>query len=284
MRNRIIMGGILGMTLVCLVSLSGASNTGWEVKAGQHDPNGQFHQRYPRPFQDDITADQDVSAIKLTNAQQHQAKVWQLSPVEEKRYVALMQNRSGVFYQHQEVTPVEVLGFNARTDTERSYYAALDVTQQFAHLAKYFAYLHAYQGKANQLKKQLSLPVLRSFNTDKYSPYHYRPVEIRPQDTFKLFVHRQDEVSPVVAYLLKAIEHDHSVHLNIYFLDSGLAPQSVQAWAAEHSIPAAWVGRGKPITLDISNQTFLRLHTTRKLPVLVLIRQGKTRFVNTGGF
>ncbi len=273
------------ISLIAVVTVVYASNTGWSLKSGsKKDVNSEFHKRYPRGFKDDITSDQDVAHIKLTKAQKHQALVWQLSEVQEKRYVALMKNRSGFFYAKRDVTPVEVLGFNARTDEERAYYAQLDVQQQFQHLAKYLAFLAEYGKSAKQLKEELSLPIIRKFDYAKFSPYHYKPVDIKPNDKFMLFVSLDNEVRPVVSYLMDEMSKDKTIHLNVYFVGKNLTKDKIEKWAAAQNIPTAWVGKNKKITLDFGNSKFKSLHTSEQLPVLVLVRRGKSHFVNTGRF
>ena len=76
-----------------------------------------------RVNQDDITPDQIENPIKLNAQQQHEAIVWGLSEKEELRYVKLMKNKSKVRYAHLHLSPVEVLGINARNDDERAHYA-----------------------------------------------------------------------------------------------------------------------------------------------------------------
>lgn len=279
-RSLIILGMVAGISPVMCF----ADGSGWHLKSGG-DPNSHFHEKLPVEFHDDITPDQKTSAIKLNALQRHQSLVWGLSTQEEKRYVALMHNRSGFFYsdQNHKMTPVEVLGANARTNAEREKYAKLDAHQQFQHLAKYLAYVAAYQRASEAYKKSLHLPVLRPFNTAKFSPYHYKPVALEANDKLMLFVHLNDEVRPIVASLMGSILKTPSIQLNVYFIGHGLTETQVQTWAKDQNIIPKMVDDHQ-ITLNFDSGQFSAFSGKRKLPVLVLVRDGKSQFVDLGRF
>ena len=149
---------------------------------GSSSPNSDYLVRTQLPFEDDITSDQDIDKVTLTLEQKHQAFVWGLTEEQERRYVLLMQNRSGVYYQKSQLTPVEILGINASTNNERHAYAVLDAKQEFERTGKLLAFNAAYYQAATQLKEQLHLPMIRSFDATQFSPYSYQPTTLEPQD------------------------------------------------------------------------------------------------------
>ena len=92
---------LLMIFLPCIATAEG----GWHFfsSAKQTDPNAEYHKRYPGESQDDITPDQDINKVTLSADEQHEALVWGLSETEEKRYVLLMKNKSGVHYKNKDI-------------------------------------------------------------------------------------------------------------------------------------------------------------------------------------
>lgn len=275
---------LLGIMLcAALPSMAFSSSAGWHYKPGAADPNHQFHRRLPATFEPDITPDQDVAHIKLTKAQRHQALVWGLSEAQEQRYVALMQNKSGHYYDPHSMTPVEVLGANARTDAERVIYATMAAHDEFQHLGKYLAFLAAYHDAAVTYQKQLNLPVVLPFNVEKYSPYNYQPVNLHENDKLLLLTSPNEEVRPIVSSLMARIGKDHSIVLNVYFMGQNISDSAIQNWARHQNIPPEMVRSGN-ITLNHENPQLASMTQNRRLPLLVLIRNNKSQFVDTGRF
>ena len=267
-----------------VMSVSYASTGGWNYKQGQADPNSEYHKRLPLEYKDDITSDQNVETIKLTKGQLHQAQVWGLSSEEEKRYVALMQDKSGFFYgSGAHMSPTEVLGANARSDEERNKYAKKDAQDQFQYLAKYFSYNASYSKAAAAYKEKLNLPVLRPFNTAKFSPYNYQPIDVKGGDKYMLFVGIHDSVRPVVSYFMGVIEKDDTVQLNVYFIENNNTKGSVLDWARSQNIPTEMVIK-HDITLNYDNGMFSTLAHKEKPPILVRVRSGKSDIIDMGRF
>ena len=92
-------------------------------------------------FQDEVVDDQE---IKLTDAQNHEAKVWNLSEAEEKRYIQLMQSRSALYYKGLRMSPIDILGLNARNDAERAHFAELAAKQEAQKVAQNIAWNNAF--------------------------------------------------------------------------------------------------------------------------------------------
>lgn len=282
MRNRIV------ITLLLVGIGTGnvfANSSGWSLSLGhalKTDKNQGFHARYRGAFDDDIVSGQ-IDRIKLTPAQKQEAAAWHLNEKEEQRYVALMQNRSGHYYDKLrgvDATPVEVLGFNARTDAERQKYAKLAAQQAFEHLAKYLAFLSAYGEQARALKAAMQLPVIRPFNYAKYSPYHYAPVAMEAGDQFVLTVGLHEEVTPIVAWFLKKLPSVSGTSLTIHLVGKKLTQTQIDAWAAAQSIPPSWVGRGKQIQFSVDATP----PAGHALPLLIRVRHGQQTVLKTGGF
>ena len=271
-----------------------ANHTGWQFKPGNVDPNHQFHWRYPAPFHDDITPDQHVNKIKLSKAEQHQALVWGISQAQEQRYVALSHNRSaqfygihfeqtkqGVFPTSTRVTPVEVLGLNARTDAERQQYARQDAQQQMQYMAKFLAFNAAYTAQAQGISKSLNLPVVRHFNTAKYAPGNYHPVALQPHDVLMLYVKTGQAVAPVMISLLQSIRKDPTLQLNVYFMDAHVTKSQIVNWARMQNVPPEMVHKHQ-VTLNFGHGK--SVPNNHALPALLLIRGGQSHFVNMGRF
>ena len=261
-----------------------ASILGWRLGIKDNDINSQYHARLPQRFFDDITEDQNIQSIKLTDAQKHQALVWGLSKKQEQRYVLLMQNRSGVYFKNTQLTPIEILGINARDDAERSQYAMLDAKQEFEKNAKILAFNAAYHKAATVLKEKLNLPIVYKFNYAKYSPYNYKPVQLQKNDKIMLFVKKDENVKSVVAYLMVEIERNSSLQMNIYFIDSDITKDEITKWAQRQDIPPEMV-KNKFITLNFNHGQYAAVNIkTKKTPLLILARNGHSRIIDTGRF
>lgn len=286
---------LIGLIILTLIAgMTWANSSGWHFKPGQNnqakDPNSNFHKRNPVKFQDDITKDQSVDDIQLTDQQKHQAKVWGLSNNEEKRYVALMRNKSGQYYQDN-VTPVEVLGFNARNNQERRKYARQEAKQVFQRIAKEEAFDSTYHKVAVRRKKKLNLKVVGDFNYSKYSPYNYKPMNLKSHDKLMLFVHTNDAVRPIVSYLMQVIQKQRGIQLNVYFVpkkgNDSVSKKRVEQWAKIQNIPPQ-LNKHHRITLNQNNHKLQNLDIKgqqgKKTPLLLLVRDGESRIVNTDNF
>jgi len=273
------------LTMLLVLSCSAFATEGWHfTKGAKKDPNKVFHLKWPGEFRDDITQDQAVDSIKLTAKQQHQAKVWDLSKKQEQRYVALMQNKSGSYYKKRPLSPVEVLGINARTDQEREYYAMLAAQQESQRIAKELAYDNTFRQSYIKLVNQKNLPVVRDFNTRQYSPYFYKPVDLKPNDQLVFFVKQKDVVDPVTISLLNSLKKIKNLQLNIYFVDKNVSKQQIFTWADHHYIPQKMV-KDKLITLNFGYDKFQNLVIKdKRTPLLLRIRGDKTTRVDMGRF
>lgn len=268
----------------------GLAMPSWAVESGWHfssenvsDPNAKFHERFPGAFYDDVLSDQVKTAVTLTAAQKHEASVWNLSEDQEKRYLKLMENRSHVYYAHQNVSPIEILGMNARDDQERTYYAKLFATQEAQRLAKELVFISDFNHAYSDLMAQYKLPVLNPFDVSKYSPYRYQPVHLEMNDKLMFFVHLKDSVRSIMGSLMSLIIQTPGVQLNMYFVGGQIQDADIQHWAKSQAIPPILVSR-QILTLNRGAEPYMAKNPNMKLPALFLIRSGETSQINLDRF
>ena len=285
------------LTLLPFSASAASAIFGWNFLAAKSnrsevDINKGFHKRLPLPMIDDITPEQNTYNIKLTAAQKHQALVWGIDTTAEKRYLLLMRNKSGVYFKNRHLTPVEILGINARNDQERRQYAQLSAKQEMQKIAKIFAFSQAQHTASVELQKQLNLPLLQPFDYSKYSPYNYKPINLQVNDKLFLFIKLGNSVRPVISSLMTSIKNNPTIHLNIYFTEQKnqkITQDQIFKWAQAQAIPPQMVN-DKLITLNIADKKFKAINKKdkrnkkNKLPMLILVRGGKSMIVDIGRF
>ncbi len=283
----ITVGLALPLSFGCVKALM-ADQSGWSYQPGSEDstatPAAQDNENYAFRFpifEDDITPDQNAAAVVLTSDEKHQAAVWGLSPGEEMRYVLLMQNRSGMYYNQDGVlaTPIDVLGLNARTDTERNKYAELSAYQDSVKHAKELAYQSSYDAAMKQLGVQYHLTPIRPFDVSPFSPYKNAPVQLQSGDRLMFYVHPGDNTVEITTDLLKMMDSDTGVQLNVYFMGNATQGDAV-SWAKANNIPEVMVQSGA-ITLNLSFNNSQNVETT---PAMYLVRNGQSQAVNLSKF
>lgn len=277
--------------LILLLVISGhcalivaASRDGWTLAQKNRET---LTQEKPQQINllkpDDITLDQHPDKMILTAKEVHQALVWGLSKQEERRFVFLMQNRTGRYYKDKPLTPIEILGINARFPQERTHYASIAARQAFEKETKLLAFNSTYSHAALALKKTLHLPYLRPFNTEKFAPLHYQPVQLKAFDTLLLFIHLHDSVKPILGSVFKSLGLLPSLQINLYFVGKTVTRKAINHWARAQTIDLALVDKGV-VTLNFGNERFNALKEKHKTPLLLLVRDGKTQIINTGRF
>ncbi|TIE20334.1 TIGR03759 family integrating conjugative element protein, partial [Legionella pneumophila] len=191
--------------------------------------------------EDDLTPEQDIKKITLTEAQLHEAKVWGLTPDEEKRYVLLMQNKSKFYYEGLRQTPIDILGLNARNETERNHFAELSARQEAQKVSKNIAWNNAFHKAYNKLFA--NVPVIGDFDPSPYSPYAHKPVQLSQGDTLYFFIKEQDSVKTILLMLFEGIEQTPDTKLHLMLLD--MNDTAIQIWANQHQIPQHLVNSGR---------------------------------------
>lgn len=229
---------------------------------------------------DDITSDQDSNSIALTEQQLHEAKVWNLTLEEERRYVLLMQNRSGIYYRGLRQTPLDILGINARDEAERAHFAELAAGQEAQKVAKNIAWNNAFHKTYNELFA--NVPVVGDFDLSPYSPYSHQPVHLNSGETLYLFIKQEDAVRTILLTLFDAIENTPNTQLHIMLLDCD--DTAIQLWANKNQLPAHLVNNSQ-VTLNHGEPNYKALKVTKKTtPLLLLSKNGESSVVDLGRF
>lgn len=229
---------------------------------------------------DDITSEQDINKVNLTPEQQHEALVWGITKLDEKRYVLLMQNKSKTFYEGLRLTPIDILGLNARSEQERNRLASLSASIEAQKVSKNLAWNNAFH--AAYLNEVKGVSVVGEFDPSPYSPYAYKPVDIASGDTLHFFVGSKDRVSTVMISLIKALEETPGTAFNITLIDGD--ETGIQLWANQQHIPRELVEQNR-ITLNIGRLGFEGLGVKgNKTPLLLLSKNNESRVVDLGGF
>jgi integrating conjugative element protein (TIGR03759 family) len=229
---------------------------------------------------DDITANQSLNNLQLTEQQLHESAVWELTQDEEKRYVLLMQNRSNIYYRGLRQTPLDILGINARTEDERNHFAELAAKQEAQKVSKNIAWNNAFYKAYNKLFA--NMPVVGDFDPKPFSPYAHKPVQLNQGETLYFFIKPDDAVKSVLMLLIEAVDTTPNTHLNIMLLDSNEV--SIQRWANQHQIPQVLVNNGQ-VTLNKGDLNYQSLTIPKKeTPLLLLASHGKSNIVDLGRF
>lgn len=230
--------------------------------------------------EDDITADQDINQVNLSSLQLHEAKVWGLTLEEEKRYVLLMQNRSLMYYEGLRLTPIDILGLNARNEAERNHFAELAANQEAQKISKNIAWNNAFYKSYSKLFAHV--PIVGDFDPAPFSPYAYRPLQLKPGDNLYFFIKPNDAVQTILMMLQDAIATAPNSHLHIMILGSDSL--SIQLFANQHQIPLHLVNSGQ-ITLNQGDLHFQSLDlNTKTTPLLLLSAHGQSSIVDLGRF
>lgn len=228
-------------------------------------------------FHDEVIEERD---FQLNDAQRQETKVWGLDEKEEKRYLQLMQSRSGVYYKNLRMTPIDILGLNARDDAEREHFASLAARQEAQKVAQNIAWNNAFYKAYNALFKDV--PVVGNFDPSPYSPYAHQPIQLKAGETLYFFIRPDDAVTTILLQLIDAINRTPNIKLNLLFLD--MDNNAIQLWANRHQIPIQLV-TSQQITLNPGNQQFEGLVLAKKQTPLLLLTSGKSsQVVDLGRF
>ncbi|HHT9843869.1 TPA: TIGR03759 family integrating conjugative element protein [Legionella pneumophila] len=228
-------------------------------------------------IQDEVVDEKD---FELSDAQKHEAKVWQLTEAEEKRYIQLMQSRSGVYYQGLRMSPIDILGLNARDDAEREHFAELAAKQEAQKVAQNIAWNNAFYQAYNRLFKDV--PVVGDFDPSPYSPYAHQPIQLKSGERLYLFVKAEDAVKTILMQLIDSVSRTPNTQLNLLFVD--MDSDAIQLWANRQQLPRALVN-SQQITLHDGKQQYEALTIPKKQTPLLLLSNGKaSHLVDMGRF
>ena len=229
---------------------------------------------------DDITDEQRREQITLSTHGIHEAKVWGLSTDEEKRYLNLMKNKSSIYYQGLNMTPIDILGLNAQTDVEREHFAHLAAQQEALKVAQNLAWNNAFHEAYNKLLEDI--PVVGDFNPAPFSPHAYRPLQLSPGESLFLFIKPEDNLQTVLMVLQEAILETPNTKLHLLLLD--MSEPEIQAWAAQHEVAMSLVHQNR-ITLNQGVLAYEGLTLDKKsTPLLLLARGNSSTVIDLGRF
>jgi integrating conjugative element protein (TIGR03759 family) len=262
------------------LALASSGNAGWTFMPGKHANNSNMSKRYPLRVVDDIINDHKINIKKLNDSEKYQARVWGISNDDEIRYLNLMKNRSGIYFKKRDLSPVQVLGINSRSDNERKHYAAIDVRQEALKNSRILAYGATFHQAALRFASENNLPVLRPFDKSKYSPYNYKPVELKSGDIMELYITLDYPMRTTLHELIKALDSTSNTKLKIFFQGRGVNKGSIQVWAKNLNLSREMVSN-HTITL-VSNSSLF--DSKEKTPSLSIVRLGKIIPVDLGGF
>ena len=276
--KKIIIGIImLQLSIKCLAS------AGWEFSANKAMLNSDFNEKSNEVFVDDIISLEEITKVALDNNDLKTAKVWGISELDMKRYKCLLGNKSGQYYKNKELSPIEVLGINAQDNTQRNYFAEMLVKANIQRFAKELAFEKAYVEAYKNYITEKKLPIVRAFNTDKYSPFNYKAVDIMDYDNLMLFVKTTDAARRIIGPLLSEIINNDKIQLNIYLMDNSIDKNAVFNWAKKMNISSELVSN-KKITLNVGYQDFKKINPNANTPTLYLIRNGNALEVDLSRF
>lgn len=272
-------------TILGLYSTSSLAAFGWDYSSiTKTNPNSNYYYRLPMPFIDDIVRDQDIDKVQLTTEQKHQALVWGLSDDQEKRYVLLMQNRSGNYFKDTKLSPIEVLGINARDDSERAMYAKVLAQMEFEKNAKILAFDTAFHNEAIALQEKLKLPIIRGGGASSTSKTA-KTFQLQNGDKLMLFVERANNVDFIISPVISELKRNPTATLNVYFIDNGLKDSGIASWAKNQNIPIDLVNEKHSITLNLDKGQFNSVKIISKTtPLLILVRDGRSEVVDLNLF
>ncbi len=229
---------------------------------------------------DDLTDEQRREQINLSPDAFHEAKVWGISLEEEKRYLQLMKNKSAVYYQGLNMTPIDILGLNAQSDAEREHFATLAAKHEALRVAQNLAWNQTFHETYQKLFE--GIPVVGDFDPSPFSPHAYRPLQLSPGESLYLFVKPEDALQTVLMLLQEAVFETPNTTLHLLLLDMNEA--EIQAWAAQHEISIPLV-QGKRITLNQGVLAYEGLALKNKTtPLLLLARGNRSTVVDLGRF
>lgn len=229
---------------------------------------------------DDITEDQDIETVQLSEKDKHTALVWALTDTEMKRYKLLMDNKSSIYYEGLRLTPLDILGINARNQKERNHFAQLSATFEAQKVAKNLAWNNAHFRAYQKVVK--GIPVIQHFDASKYGPHAYRPITLKRDQQLHFYLKKNDAVTTLVAPLIKAIEESQNTLLVLDCIDCTSA--DMQLWANNHNIPKSLVEEGR-VRLDLGSIQFDGLSLPKrekKTPLLISVISGHAQLVDLG--
>lgn len=274
---------IFFISLLLLSVENALANNGWKLSSNNLIENSDFSEKTFDAFVDDVTSENDIKNIELSKDDLRLAKVWGISNTEMQRYKILMSNKNGTYYKNKGLSPVEILGINARDNIERNKFANLLMKHNIQRISKELAFEKAYNTNYKNHVIRTGQKTVNNFDTNKYSPYSYKAVDLNNDDTLMMFIKKDEEVNRIISPILSNIYENDKVSLNIYLMDQNLDKETIYTWAKKHNISPELVS-SKRITLNIGNKEFHEINPNNRTPSLYVVRDGITSEVDLERF
>jgi integrating conjugative element protein (TIGR03759 family) len=184
-----------------------------------------------------------TDTLPLSPTERTQARAWELSDTQWRRYRQLMQGIRGSV-SPDTISPIEVLGIHARSDDERRQYAEQWVRLMREDVDRILKFQHAYDAAGRRLYPNEPL-----IDPARLPGRSLNPDLLRPTDRVLLFL-RSDCLScdRVLRRLLGRIDRIAGVDIYLTDLDAG-DDGAVRTWASQHQIRPEWVRR-RQVTLN----------------------------------
>ncbi len=197
-----------------------------------------------------------------------QARLWDLSEKEWRRYKQLMQGIRGSI-SPSTISPIEVLGIHARNEAERQRYAEVWARIMYQDAGRILAFQHAYDAAVKRLYPHEQLINIsqiprkpqdsNTFKSDDRLLYFTRPECPACDLMLNQLLKRINEVSGIDIYLTGVTKGDDG---------------AVREWAVSHKINPAWV-RSHRITLNHDAGALDKLTHGRGDAPTILRRRGE---------
>jgi len=184
-----------------------------------------------------------VALSDLTPIERSRAETWELSPMEWRRYQALMAGIRGSV-SPANLSPIEVLGIHARNEAERARYAERWASLMHEDAERILAFQRAYDAAYERLFPDQPL-IDRAGLPAKAA----KPPALASTDRILLFV-RPDcpACEPVLERVLA--RRGQIAGIDVYLQGFGPGDEAaIRNWAAEQGIDPAWV-RAREVTLN----------------------------------
>ena len=205
---------------------------------------------------------------RLSPTERTQARAWDLSATQWRRYKELMQGVRGSI-SPAAISPIEVLGIHARDQDERRRYAEMWARAMREDVSRILAFQHAYDEAGRRL-----YPNEQLIDLDRLPGRGDKTGSLQPGDRV-LFFTRPDcpACDALLGKLLKHIDNVAAIDIYITGVKTG-DDQAVRDWAADHSIKPEWVHSHR-VTLNHEVGVLERLTQGKGKIPYILRRQGK---------
>lgn len=184
-----------------------------------------------------------TDALPLSPTERTRARAWGLSETQWRRYRQLMQGIRGSI-SPATISPIEVLGIHARSDTERWQYAERWARLMRKDVNRILAFQRAYDAAGRRLYPNEPL-----IDPERLPGRSLHPDRLRPGDRVLLFL-RSDCLScdRLLRRLLGRIDRIAGIDIYLTDLEAG-DDEAVRHWASQHQIRPEWVRR-RQVTLN----------------------------------